>query len=85
MKKILYGVIKNKTSQILEKLGGNGNELVIDMCLSFGKINTIEYFNKTIIIHTFKNNEIDIPISFDDIEEDDKLFIYKNLKDCLAC
>lgn len=75
--------MKEKTIQLIKKLGDGHSELVINMYLEMGNFDTIEYKDGQIILHIFEKNDYDITFSYDVLSEEDKLIILTNLKDCL--
>lgn len=75
--------MKEKTIQLIKKLGNGHNELVFDMYLEMGKFDTIEYKDGQIILHIFEKDNYDITFAYDVLSEEDKLIILTNLKDCL--
>lgn len=85
MKVIFQKVIKKKVENLIKKLGGNTLELLIEMPLSFSMCDSIEYNEKDnrIYIHIFDECDFDIICDFDDIEEEDKLKVYKILSSFL--
>lgn len=76
--------MKEKTVQLIKRLGNGHNELVFDMYLEMGKFDTIEYKDGQIILHIFEKYDYDITFDYDFLSEEDKLIILSNLKDCLA-
>jgi hypothetical protein len=81
MNQILHNVLKKKTINHINQLGKGISELIIDVHLSFGIINTIEYIKSEnkIIVHFFKY-DFDLSFDYDDLEEYDKILIYQALK-----
>jgi hypothetical protein len=82
MKVILNKILKNKAIFYIEEIGQGVCEILIDMELSFGTCNSIEYVKSegNIYIHIFEENDYDLVIDFDDLEELDKIEIIKILK-----
>jgi hypothetical protein len=82
MKVILNKILKNKAIFYIEEIGQGVCEILIDMELSFGTCNSIEYVKSegNIYIHIFEENDYDLVIDFDDLEELDKIEIIKTLK-----
>lgn len=78
MKKIFSSVIKRKLIQLINDIGVDVSEIVIDLPLSFETFNTIELDNRTIILHKFID-DLDYTTDFDDLDDEDKLDIYKLL------
>jgi hypothetical protein len=82
VKVILNKILKNKAIFYIEEIGQGVCEILIDMELSFGTCNSIEYVKSegNIYIHIFEENDYDLVIDFDDLEELDKIEIIKILK-----
>jgi uncharacterized protein YdeI (YjbR/CyaY-like superfamily) len=81
MKKILDNVLKKKTIDIINRLGKGISEIVIEIEVSFGKVESIEYIKNEnrILIHCFYD-DFDISFDFEDLDEWDKITIYQSLK-----
>jgi hypothetical protein len=81
MKQILHNVLKKKTITHINQIGKGISELILDIDLSFGQMNTIEYIKSDdkLIIHFF-HHDFDLSFDYDDLEEDDKIIIYNRLK-----
>jgi len=81
MKKIMSRVMKNNVVQLIKILGIGIYELVIDINLSCGNFETIEWNQEEdkIYLHIFHDEDFDITIDFDDIPEEDQLKIYQVL------
>ncbi len=81
MEVIFNKVLKNKIIKLINELGVDVNELILDIPLSIGIYHTIEYddVNDFIILHQF-DFDFDYPYLFDDLPQNDKLRIYQILK-----
>lgn len=81
MKKILIQVMKKKIIELIKILGVGMTELVVDIDLSLGTFNTIEFNKKKnkVYLHIFLEDDIDISVDFDDLDDDDQMKIYKEL------
>lgn len=81
MKKILDNVLKKKTIECVKKLGNGISEIIIEIELSFGNLQSIEYLKKDnkLLIHCFYD-DFDISFDYEDLDEWDKLVIYQSLK-----
>lgn len=84
MKKILHNVIKDKTIKLIKELGNGLNELVFDINLDMGDFNTIEYRQKKIVLHIFKEKDYDITFDYDILSEEDKIKILNSLRGFLT-
>lgn len=78
MKEIFSSVIRKKVIRLITDIGLGVNEIVIDLPLSFDTFNTIELDNNSIILHKF-NDDLDYTTDFDDLDDEDKLEVYKSL------
>jgi hypothetical protein len=81
MNQILHNVLKKKSISQINQLGKGISELIVDIHLSFGIVNTVEYIKNEnkLIIHFFKN-DFDLSFDYDDLDELDKIKIYQALK-----
>ena len=71
--------MKRKISKIIQILGIGLNELIIDIDLSIGLFNSIEWVkseNKIWLHILYEDDEIDISYDFDDLDQFDKYIIY---------
>lgn len=82
MKKILFKVLNSKILSILKEISGGVHEIIIDINLGYIEVNSIEYFDDTILLHVFKD-DYDYVFYFYDLQEEDMLKLYKELKFCL--
>jgi hypothetical protein len=78
MKEIFNGVIRKKVTKLISDIGLDISEIVIDLPLSFETFDTIELRNNIIILHRFETN-LDYGYLFDDLDDEDKLEVYKLL------
>jgi hypothetical protein len=81
MNQIYHGVLKRKVIKCIKHLGKGICELLIDIELSFGVCNSVEFdesLNK-IYIHVFIE-DLDIVSDFEDLDEDDKIRVLYMLK-----
>ena len=78
MKEIFSSVIRKKVIRLITDIGLGVNEIFIDLPLSFDTFNTIELDNNSIILHKF-NDDLDYTTDFDDLDDEDKLEVYKSL------
>lgn len=81
MKAILDNLLKRKTIECVKKLGDGISEIIIDIELSFGSAQSIEYLKKNnkLLIHCFYD-DFDISFDYEDLDEYDKIKIYQSLK-----
>jgi hypothetical protein len=81
VKIILHNIIRKKTIKSIEDIGQGICEIIVDIDLSFGVCNSVEYVGSegAIYIHIFEDDDYDIVIDFDDLSEEDKLKILKKL------
>lgn len=79
VKELFNVVIKNKVHYLILKIGNGINEIVIDIPTSLCVFNTIELKNEQIILHLFKD-DLQFDTNFDDLDEQDKIIVYKSLK-----
>jgi hypothetical protein len=71
--------MKRKISKIIQILGIGLNELIIDIDLSIGTFNSIEWVkseNKIWLNIFLEENDIQITFDFDDLDKIDKYIIY---------
>lgn len=78
MKEIFSSVIRKKVIRLINDIGLGVSEIIIDLPLSFETFNTIELNNNIIILHKFVD-ELDYTTDFDDLDDEDKLEVYKLL------
>jgi hypothetical protein len=78
MKEIFSSVIRKKVIRLINDIGLGVSEIIIDLPLSFDTFNTIELSNNLIILHKF-NDVLDYTTDFDDLDDEDKLEVYKFL------
>lgn len=78
MKEIFGSVIRKKVTKLISDIGLDISEIVIDLPLSFETFDTIELNNNNIILHRFLDN-LDYTFSFDELDDEDKLEVYKLL------
>jgi hypothetical protein len=78
MKEIFSSVIRKKVIRLINDIGLGVSEIIIDLPLSFETFNTIELNNNSITLHKF-NDVLDYTTDFDDLDDDDKLEVYKLL------
>jgi hypothetical protein len=78
MKEIFSSVIRKKVTKLISDIGLDISEIVIDLPLSFETFDTIELNNKTILLHRFETN-LDYIYLFDELDDEDKLEVYKLL------
>lgn len=73
--------MKSKIIKIIKILGFGFNELIVDLPLSSGHFDSIEYVpdEDIILLHIFEDDNLDISFDFDDLPEEDKLKIWKIL------
>jgi hypothetical protein len=82
MKIILHSILKRKTIETIEELGRGICEIIVDIDLSFGTCNSIEYNidEYKLYLHFFEDDYYDLVCDFDDIDESDKINILVKLK-----
>lgn len=78
MKEIFNSVIRKKVIRLINDIGLGVSEIIIDLPLSFDTFNTIELDNNIIILHKFID-KLDYTTDFDDLDDEDKLEVYKLL------
>ena len=78
MKEIFSSVIRKKVTKLISDIGLDISEIVIDLPLSFETFDTIELSNKNIILHRFLDN-LDYTFPFEQLDDEDKLEVYKLL------
>ncbi len=83
MKAILSGVIKKKVINHITKIGTGVLEIVIELPISFITFNSIEYLQTTnkIMLHHWTDDDLEMTYDFDDLEDEDKLEIFKILSE----
>ena len=78
--------MKRKISKIIKILGIGLTELVIDIDLSLGTFNSIEWIKSEnkIWLHMFhEDDDIQISFDFDDLDKEDKHLVYISLASIL--
>jgi hypothetical protein len=78
MREIFGSVIRKKVTKLISDIGLDVSEIVIDLPLSFDTFDTIELNNNIIILHRFLDN-LDYTFPFDQLDDEDKLEVYKLL------
>lgn len=78
MKEIFGSVVRKKVTKLISDIGLDISEIVIDLPLSFETFDTIELNNNNIILHRFLDN-LDYTFSFEQLDDEDKLEVYKLL------
>lgn len=81
--KIIYdSLLKKRAIAEINRLGDGICEIIIDIDLSFGTINTIEYDKEynSIFIHILEIFDYDICCDFDELNLEDRVEIIKVLK-----
>ena len=78
MKEIFGSVVRKKVTKLISDIGLDISEIVIDLPLSFETFDTIELNNNNIILHKFLDN-LDYTFSFEQLDDEDKLEVYKLL------
>jgi hypothetical protein len=78
MKEIFSSVIRKKVTKLISDIGLDISEIVITLPLSIETFDTIELSNNTILLHRFEAN-LDYIFLFDQLEDEDKLEVYKLL------
>lgn len=83
MKAILGGVIKKKVINHINHLGTGVLEIVIELPVSFITFNSIEYLQNInkVMLHHWTDDDLEMTYDFDDLEDEDKLEIFKILSD----
>lgn len=72
--------MKEELINIIKILGIGCTEIIIDIETDFITINSVEYFEPDeIILHYFKDDELDIEINFDDLEYEYQRLVYNLL------
>lgn len=81
MEIIFNKVLKKRIVKLIYLYSKDLDELVIEIPLSLGTYQTIEYDkdSQEIVLHMFKS-DFDYPFLFDDLPDDDKLRVYQILK-----
>ena len=78
MKEIFNSVIRRKVIRLINDIGLGVSEIIIDLPLSFETFDTIELSDNSIILHKFMD-ELDYTTDFDELDDEDKLEVYKLL------
>ena len=71
--------MKKKVSKIIQILGIGLNEIIIDVDLSLGTFNSVEWVKSEnkIWLHMFhEDDDIQISFDFDDLDKIDKYIVY---------
>lgn len=81
MQVIFDKILKRRIIDLIKDLGGDVYELILDIPLSLGTFNTIEYDESQddIILHVLEY-DFDFPFLFEELPDEDKLRIYQILK-----
>lgn len=77
---ILKNIIKKKVIQNIKRIGGDINEILLDLQLSEIFANTIEIntYDNSLILHVFVD-DLDQYYDFDDLSEEDRILILTTL------
>lgn len=75
----LQNIIKKKTIGLIKDIGNGLNEIVFDIKTSEDIFNSIEYINRSILLHKFKE-DFDLIFDYDNLSEQDKFSILGELK-----
>jgi hypothetical protein len=79
VKELFNIIIRNKVNNLITKIGNGINEIVIDIPTSLCVFNAIELKDNKILLHLFDDN-LEFDTNFDDLDEQDKMIVYKTLK-----
>lgn len=73
--------MKNKIINLVKLLGFGLNELLMNISLPMGDFDSVEWDAETnkVILHIFKEDNLDIEFDFDDLDEESQLELYKIL------
>jgi hypothetical protein len=74
--------MKRKVAKMILIMGIGLNELIMDIELSFATFNSIEYVkaeNKIYLYIMHEDEDIEISYDFDDLDKEDKYFVYISL------
>jgi hypothetical protein len=73
--------MRDKVINLIKILGFGINELVIDIKISLGNFNSIEWddVDDNVYLHIFEKDNYDLVMSFDDLSSDDQLKVYQTL------
>ena len=77
---LFHSVLKNKTHKLIKLLGNGYNEIVIDIEVDGIIFNSFELLNGRIYLNRF-SDDLELKTSFDDLELDDMLLVYRFLFD----
>lgn len=77
---LFQSVLKNKTHKLIKLLGNGYNEIVIDIEVDGIIFNSFELLNGRIYLNRF-SDDLELKTSFDDLELDDMLLVYRFLFD----
>lgn len=75
---IFDSIIRKKVINVIYTLGKGVDELIVDISISSENFNTIEVYNSNILLHRF-DDCLEYTISFEDLDINDKIDIYKTL------
>jgi hypothetical protein len=78
MKQILHSILKKKIIKLVNDIANGVSEVIIDIELSIGVVNSLEIEKGQITLHIFKD-DFDFGFDFDDLSEFDKLIIFETL------
>lgn len=81
MKKLVQFAMRDEIIKLIKILGIGLTELVIDFHLDCGNFETIEYSSEddSLLLHIFKDEDLDITFDFDDLDEEDQKRVYITL------
>lgn len=81
MKKLVQFDMRDEIIKLIKILGIGLTELVIDFNLNCGNFETIEYSSEddSLLLHIFKDENLDITFDFDDLDEEDQKRVYITL------
>lgn len=79
MNQIFHNILKKRVIFLINDLATGVSELLIDIDLTIGTINSIEIEKNQIYLHIFKE-DFDFGFDFDDLSEIDKIKVYEALK-----
>jgi hypothetical protein len=78
--------MKKKVAKMILIMGIGLTELIMDIELSFATFNSIEYVkseNKIYLYIMHEDEDIEISYDFDDLDKEDKYFVYISLASIL--
>ena len=81
MKKLVQFAMRDEIIKLIKILGIGLTELVIEFHLDCGNFETIEYSSEddSLLLHIFKDEDLDITFDFDDLDEEDQKRVYITL------